>query len=60
MGYVDESALTELNLCSVLSEKKEHHLAKKHVESAIRKLEVLERNKENESLLAIAHFTLGC
>jgi Sec7-like guanine-nucleotide exchange factor len=44
----------------VLSEKKEHQLAKKHVESAIRKLEVLERNKENESLLAIAYFTLGC
>ena len=40
-GKVDESALAELNLCSVLSEKKEHQLAKKHVEIAIKKLEVL-------------------
>ena len=36
---VDESAVTELNLCSIFSEKKNHMKAKKHAQSAITKLQ---------------------
>ena len=56
----DESALTELNLCSLFSGKKKHVKAKRHAENAIAKLKSQEQTEENQSLLAIAYFNLGC